>query len=344
MPRPRTYRRIIISGVVTLVVLAIAGLIARRTFLRYEFDLVTYLDNSSGISPASPVLLHGIPIGHVRIVSLSGSKDPARTVRIDMRFSRTYLPQIPEDSTIAIVASNLLGDKSLDIARGVHSASIRPGAEIRSTATQDIASVLERGNEPLAKVDSILAHVDRIMKSIDQDEGTAGLLIGDKKLPNGLLGITADMKAIQTRFKSGQGAALRLTEIETEAKKPMARLDGMMADLNSGKGTIGLLLHDPNDPPLLKQANLLTAEGRQMMNDLSKDKRPGEIMSKVRMTSDKAVALTSKIQKGQGTLGLLLTNPELRDSLKRINSEYDSFVADFSKHPIRFVELRFGLF
>ena len=121
MAKQNSYRRIILAGVIALGALVVFAIVARRTFLRYEFQLVTFVDDSAGITPSSPVLLHGISIGHVRRVSLSGSKDPNRTVRIDMIFSRDHLPQIPEDSTIAITASNLLGDKSLDISRGVHS-------------------------------------------------------------------------------------------------------------------------------------------------------------------------------------------------------------------------------
>ncbi len=80
MPEKSPYRRMVVTGVVVLAALAIFAVVARRTFLRYEFDLVTYVDDSAGIALSSPVLLNGISIGHVRRVSLSGSKDPSWTV------------------------------------------------------------------------------------------------------------------------------------------------------------------------------------------------------------------------------------------------------------------------
>ncbi len=52
----------------------------------------------------------------------------------------------------------------------------------------------------------------------------------------------------------------------------------------------------------------------------------------------------ARIDSGQGTLGQLIVNPQLRDSLQRVNQELKRLTADFSKHPTRFVQLRYGLF
>jgi len=340
MAKQNSYRRIILAGVIALGALVVFAIVARRTFLRYEFQLVTFVDDSAGIKPSSPVLLHGISIGHVRRVSLSGSKDPNRTVRIDMIFSRDHLPQIPEDSTIAITASNLLGDKSLDISRGVHSEHILPEAEIRSTATEDINSVLDRGKQPLKQVDGILERLDRIMARVNQSQGTVGLLVNDTSLEKRIEGITANLKQMQARYASGRGALLRVTELEADAKKPIARFNELAADFDHGKGTAGLLMHDPNNPTLSAEGKAAMDEARGIYNTAEKDKRFPDMMNQLSLTGDKSSALLKRVENGQGTAGMLMSSAELSDSLKTMNAEFDSFVADFKKHPRSFVALR----
>jgi len=340
MAKQNSYRRIILAGVAGLGALAVFAIVARRTFLRYEFQLVTFVDDSAGITPSSPVLLHGISIGHVRRVSLSGSKDPNRTVRIDMIFSRDHLPQIPEDSTIAITASNLLGDKSLDISRGVHSEHIVPGAEIKSTATEDINSVLDRGKQPLKQVDNMIDRVNRILQIAYHGNGTAGLLANDKSFQKRIEGINANLNEMQARYKGGRGALLRMTELEADAKKPMARFNELAADFDHGKGTAGLLMHDPNNPTLSAEGKAAMDEARGIYDTAAKDKRFPDMMKQVSLTGDKASALLQRAEKGQGTAGMLMSSSELSDTLKSLNAEFDSFVADFKKHPRSFVAIR----
>jgi hypothetical protein len=340
MAQPKAYRRIVIACVVALTVIAVVAIVARRTFLRYEFALVTYVDDSAGITPSSPVLLHGISIGHVRRVSLSGSKEPNRVVRIDMLFSRNHLSQIPGDSTIAITASNLLGDKSLDISRGVHSRQIKPDSEIPSTATQDINSVLDRGKLPLRQVDSIIERVDRILEAVNQGSGTVGLLVNDKSFPTRINGITAGLAEIQASVKTGKGALLHVTELETEAQKPLARMNDIVTYADHGKGTFGLLMHDPNSPTLSGEATATMDQARRVYNDAVKDKKFDELMKQVKLTGDKSTALMKSIESGKGTAGLFLSSSQISDSVKGVEAEWDSFVADFSKHPRSFVALR----
>ncbi len=344
MPAKSPYRRIVITGIVVLMALAIFAVIARRTFLSYQFDLVTFVDDSAGIAPSSPVLLNGISIGHVRRVSLSGSKDPNRTVRIDMRFNRAYLSDIPEDSTVAIRAANLLGDKFVDIYRGSHPTHIAPHAEVRSTDTLDIGTVLARGTMPLQQVNDIFNRIDRILKYIDNSEGTVGKLVNDKSFEARIDGITASVKQIEADFKTGRGAALHLDEIKVEAHKPLSRLNEMLGDLNHGQGSLGMFLHDPSGHSLTAEVNATIAEAKRVFQSASSDNRPADLLQQVRATDDKIGILLDRIDAGQGTLGQVLVNPQLRDSLNHARRELNSLTTAIGQHPARFVQLRFGLF
>jgi phospholipid/cholesterol/gamma-HCH transport system substrate-binding protein len=193
-------------------------------------------------------------------------------------------------------------------------------------------------------VNDIFDRIDRILKYIDTSEGTVGKLVNERNFARRIDGITAGVTQIEADFKTGRGAALHIEDITSEAHKPMARLNDIVSDLNNGKGSLGKFLNDPNNPSLTAEANATIAVAKQIFDNAAADKRPADLLQRVQLTNDKVGALLDRIESGQGTAGQLLVNPQLRDSLNRVQSELNSLIAAIGKHPTKFVQLRFGLF
>ena len=96
--------------------------------------------------------------------------------------------------------------------------------------------------------------------------------------------------------------------------KRWARLNGLLADLNAGKGTAGKLLKD-------EQLH----------------KRVDDLVAKFNGTMDKMNA-------GQGTLGQFLVNPQLYESLTETTREVQSLAKDMRANPKKFLTIRLALF
>ena len=343
--RPRrTWLRMAIIGAVALSALAVFAVVARRTFLRHEFDLSTLIDDSAGIGPSSPVMLNGIDVGHVVRVVLSGSPDPEKTVRITMRFPRRLLSEIPQDSTAAITSSNVLGDKYIDISRGRSPMHVEPGAEILSSPTQDIGTALSRANAPLNQVNDILAHIDKILAYVDTQQGTLGKLLNNPSFQKHLSTLSGDQTQMIKDFNNGRGVLVRFHEISAEAQKPMARLNTIETDFRQGNGSAGKFFSDPYTPTLDAEAHSVMAEAQQLMADFNAGNRTAELRDRIQKLNGKLDDTVARLDSGQGTLGQFMVNPQLRDSVQRVSVELNRLTADFSKHPLRFVQIRFGLF
>src|SRR5208282_1209635 len=71
--------------------------------------IYTYMADAAALTTGAPVNLDGIPVGKVEAITLSGSKDPARLVRIEMQMPEHELRDIPSDSIASISAANVLG-------------------------------------------------------------------------------------------------------------------------------------------------------------------------------------------------------------------------------------------
>ena len=65
-------------------------------------DVYTFLDDSAAIAQGAPVRLNGIAVGRVSAVTLSGSAEPNRVVRVTLQVNNDYLAAIPVDSQAAI--------------------------------------------------------------------------------------------------------------------------------------------------------------------------------------------------------------------------------------------------
>src|SRR5215469_10449559 len=57
--------------------------------------IYTFMEDSAALTQNSAVRLNGIVVGEVSKIALSGSDNPKRAVRMDLRIEDKYLSQIP---------------------------------------------------------------------------------------------------------------------------------------------------------------------------------------------------------------------------------------------------------
>src|SRR5262245_54340973 len=134
-------------GITSLVALAVIGtliflLTTSGNVFKHKIRLRMYMDDASGTSESAPVRLNGIPVGNVKKIALSGDKNPQRAVEFTLEVKGEYQDDIPEDSVAMISASNLLGDKFVNITRGRSPKPVQDNGEIRSAQVQDIPELL----------------------------------------------------------------------------------------------------------------------------------------------------------------------------------------------------------
>src|SRR5258708_11739713 len=144
------------------------GLFTKRS------DVYTFLDDSAAIAVGAPVRLNGITVGKVATIALSGSSQPNRIVRVTLQVNNDFLPSIPVDSQAAIAAENLLGTKYINIKKGRSSATIQPGAEIKSLDTREFDDVVQQGYSTLASLNGIFKKLDTILDQLQAGNGTIG--------------------------------------------------------------------------------------------------------------------------------------------------------------------------
>jgi len=336
----------LIIAVLIFLLTSSRGLFQRKATLR------TYMDDASGIAAGTPVRLNGITIGSLDQVQLTTSTDPKRAVEFLMEVEQKYLKDIPVDSVAGVSASNLLGDKFINITKGRDIGHIvKDGDEIKSQETQDIPQLMDQSAKLLDTFQVIVNRVDKLLAGVEQGKGNIGKLIKDEELYNRLNGIAAEGQGLLQDIRTGHGTISKLLyddALYNEIRSPLQRTDALLADLQAGRGTAGKLLKDPavfdEMQATIKEIRTLVADlnaGKGTAGKLLKDdtlhKRLDELVAKLNGTVD-------KINSGQGTIGQLMVNPQMYEALTGATREFQSLAKDIRSNPKKFLSIRLTLF
>ena len=342
-----------IVAFVSMVILAVLIFLltgSRAIFQRNE-SVRTYMADAAGMTESTPVRLNGILVGAVQNIRLSGSKDPKRAVEFELQIQGKYMKDIPEDSTAAITAANLLGNKFIDITKGQSTTPVKPGGELRSLQTQDIPELMAQSANLIATLQDIAKRTDSMLSDIDAGKGNLGKLLRDQELYDRLNGIASEGQQLLADVRNGKGTLSKLLYDDTlyqEIQAPLKRIDAMLADLQQGQGTAGKLLKDPR---VYDDARETLAQMRTLVQDLNAGKGTAGKLLKDDQLYKQFTALTARldttvdrINSGQGTIGQLLVNQQLYDNLNGASRQLHLLMQDFRANPKKFLRIKLSIF
>jgi phospholipid/cholesterol/gamma-HCH transport system substrate-binding protein len=280
----------VLVGIVATValVLGVAGaLLLARGGLAPGYPVYSIFSWGGGLRAGQPVLLSGVSVGYVSDVTFQREG----TLLVEMRIQKRY--QLPANSVTKIAPNGVFGDMMV---------VITPGAVMTD---QDFAQgdTIPAGPPSIA-IGDVLIRVDSIGK--DVQALTAGLnreLIADGGIrelratirnANEFLGelsriaqvqsseltktqeavrrvvSAVDSASVDSTVKALSGAATAMGVLATDLRTTTQQLNGVLAKLESGEGSAGLLL---NDPGLYRDTRALLARLDSLTADFQRNPR-----------------------------------------------------------------------
>ncbi len=349
-----------ILTIVAMVILATLIFLITGHVNLFESNVLiyTYMGDAAALAVGAPVNLNGIPIGKVKNISLSGSRDPRRIVRIEMELPEHTLKSIPLDSLSSISSANVLGTKYINIKEGKGESMVRPGQEIPSLNTAEFDDVVQQGYAVLTalqgavtRIDGVVQHVDKIVGIVESGKGSIGKLLVDETLYNHLLNIVDEVKQLADALNSDKGTIGKLIfdrDVYDDFRKTMARLDGLVQGIQQGQGTAGKFL---KDPALYNDMQKTVAELHKLVDDLNAGKgtagkllKSDELHKQLSDSLAKIDLIIDKVNSGQGTIGQLLVNQQLYDNLNGATREMHLLMKDFRANPKKFLRIKLAIF
>lgn len=264
-----------------LAAVSIALLIIGYNFLRgnalFSNETILYARYSQvdGLAVSKPVLVNGFQIGRVDQLTLQ----PNGTIVVKLKIRGEY--DIPKNTIARLESTDLLGGKAIIMDLGTLKEFAQDGdtlnANVEKGLMETVQPVQKKAEQIIAKMDSILTSVNSILnpnfqKNVDKSftsiASTLGSLEATSKKVDALVGsessklsaILSNVEQITLNFKNNgakidavlanlntftdKAAAINFKQTVDNANQAIADLQGMVADLKAGKGSLGKLLND----------------------------------------------------------------------------------------------------
>ena len=254
-----------------------------------------------GVQTASPIMVKGVKIGTVSAIEF----DPAHSdgVVLQLTVKRAY--RIPVDSEAKIVSNGLMGSKAVEIVFGEAAACFEPGDTIPSGRDRDLMDMA--GSEldfVKQKISQVTADLSRTLNNVSELlETNEANITGTLGNLNSLSGNMNDLLATEKR--NLESAVENLAGFSEMLGANAGRVDSIVGSLNRVAAT------------------------------LDEDR----FAQKLTATVTTLDALMKKMDEGDGTLGMLLNDRALYDSLTMASGNLSALLADLKAYPARYVHL-----
>jgi phospholipid/cholesterol/gamma-HCH transport system substrate-binding protein len=325
-------------------------------FLGPKYRLRTYLPEVAGVSNGAPVRLDGVDVGNVESIRLvprtPGQKqDKNRNIELVMRLDKRFQPEILSDSTASLVTEGLLGNRYVNVTRGLTGVPLKENQEVTGTEEKAIKEVVESSADLLLNLKALSQDVRDLVGGVQEGRGSLGKLLTDEQAYNHLNSILAKSDQMVSNVQHGQGTIGKLIATDEMYGKVNTTLDnvnGIVADVRSGKGTIGKLLYDPT---LYDEARKAVENGGALIDDVRSGKGSlgklatnDELYNKLRDTSNNLASATAKLNDNTTTAGKLFSDPKLYDNLTGLTGDLRLLIGDFRQNPKKFLRIKVAVF
>ncbi|MGK4568030.1 MlaD family protein [Flavobacterium sp. 3HN19-14] len=257
---------ILVIASILLFIWGYSFLKGRDLFVHYRTFYAKY-DNVEGLAASAPVTINGLVVGKVTAIML----DPVTakpTVEIQVK---SDFP-ISKSSEINIYEPGLIGGKQIQIIPNLEDKSVAESGEYLKGRTvpgltalvgEKLTPLQEKLERVIVSADTMVTSINKVLdaksrenlrKSIASLSTTLEELNGVAKGANGI--ITDNREKIAGTMKNLNKAAENFNTISDSISKikfgqtvkklenALTKVDGIIADINSGKGTMGKLLKD----------------------------------------------------------------------------------------------------
>jgi phospholipid/cholesterol/gamma-HCH transport system substrate-binding protein len=263
-----------------LAAFSIALLIIGYNFLKgnaiFSTETVLYARYShvDGLAVSKPVLINGFQIGRVDKLQLQ----PDGTILATLKIKGKY--DIPKSTVARLEGTDLLGSKAIVMNLGVGKLAEDGdtlNANVEKNLMEAVQPVQKKAEVIIGKMDSILTSLNSILnpnfqKNVDKSftsiAATLASLEATSKKVDNLVGaegnkvslILANAESISSNLKNNnakingilnnintitdQVAAANFKQTIDNANKAVLDLQGVISKMNTGNGTLGLLLND----------------------------------------------------------------------------------------------------
>lgn len=292
--------------------IAIAVLFIGYSFLRgndvFSSDNMFYTDydNVDGLTTSKPVLVNGYQIGHVsKMYLLDNGK-----IRTEFKIKSEY--EIPSNTIAKIVNESILGSKVIVFNLGNSKTYANSGDPLQS----DVQANLMEKVEPLQKkVENLVVKLDSVLSAVNtalDDEFQRDFKTSLRSISislNNMEKITNDVENLMGSER------IRLAKI-------MQNLESITDNFRNNNSKLNSILSNLDN----------------LSDDLAKSEIK-ETIDNANQAMKDVQSITDKINKGEGSIGMLVNDDSLYNNLNNASQNLDQLIYDLKTNPGKYLKI-----
>ena len=279
-------------------------------------------DQVNGLVEANPVLVNGLKVGQVDNIFFR--PDASGKIVVKMLITNNDL-NIPRQTVARIFSSDFLGSKAIELRLNdtTYEKKIKSGhlyAKSGDTLFSSIASSIQE--EVSVQMLPLKQKAERMMSSMDSVLAVIQYIFNEDTREN----LSKSFESIKITIKNLESTTFNLDTFVTTERY---RLSSILANVES----ISSNIKNNNS----KIANIIN-NFSTLSDSLSKAKVASTITNANKAITDFSL-IVDKINRGEGTVGLLINNDTLYRNLQKSSKDLDLLMEDVRLNPKRYVHI-----
>ena len=265
-------------------------------------------ENIAGLETSSPVVLNGYKIGMVEAIRLTGRNRRSIVVRFHIRQDI----KVPKNSRVIIHSSDILGTKALKLDFTGADQYYQPGDTLPSILQQDLTEQIYEEVEPIKdKAENLITAMDSILSIFDKDT----------------------RHNVQSSIDNFQSTSEELKNTSTELSRLMKANAQEIDSIIKNTSSISTNLAQNNENISRSLGNL------SAITDSIKQANIKATLVLPEKTLASTDSILYAVKEGQGSMGQLITNDSLYNSLNETSTNLNLLIKDLKEHPGRYINV-----
>jgi phospholipid/cholesterol/gamma-HCH transport system substrate-binding protein len=281
--------------------------------LRNRMIVFAVYERVNGLVPANPVSINGLKVGQVKSLYFS-KQDPRKIIAVLYIDNENY--PIPANSVARIYSSDLMGSKEIEIVLGDAKVMLKNGDTLASATEATLGEVVSQQLAPIKK------KAENLISSIDTLATVMNQVMNQNTRDNLIEAIDHIKQTLGTLAHTAQNLD---TLVSTERNN--------LARIINNVESISLNLKNNND----KISNIL-ANFSDISDSVAKARIPATF-GKVNKTLTDLDTVITRINRGYGSLGLLVNDQKLYQEIEKAARDLNLLLEDIKANPKKYVKV-----
>ncbi|MEI6764796.1 MAG: MlaD family protein [Bacteroidota bacterium] len=287
-----------------------------KNLLRKERTFYAIYNQVNGLSEANPVLVNGYKVGQVKDINFM----PDGSGRIVVEFIVTNNDvRIPGNSVANLFSSDILGSRAIEIKLGNSTVAALNGDTLNTLVQSSLGEEVSLQMKPIKqKFENVMLSIDSVLviiRSVFNEETRANL--------------TLSFESIKFTIQNLEHTTFNIDTLVTTQRVKLSAIIGNVESITSN-------IRKNND----KISNIIVNFSN--ISDTIAKANIAQTLENTNKSLQSFSTIIEKINRGEGSLGMLVNNDSLYKNLQGTSSQLNELVEDIKLNPQRY--LNFSVF